>query len=65
MKEKISENSEIDEYIISKGKVDGKKNIKVLYPKSDSNSFHSGFPFEADFEIVEDELIQAKKVKLR
>ena len=63
MKEKISEDSEIDEYIISKEKVHRKKTIKVLYLKSDSNSFHSGFPFEADFEIMEDDLIQAQKIE--
>ena len=60
MKEKISEDSEKDEYIISKGKVKGKKTIKVLYLKSDSISFHSGFPFEAEFEIMEDDLVQAQ-----
>ena len=63
MKEKIAEDTEIDEYIISKGKVDGKKTIKVLYLKSDSNSFHSSFPFEADFVIMEDDLIQAQKIE--
>ena len=63
MKQKISEDSEIDEYIISKGKADGKKTIKVLYLKSDSDSFHSGFPFEADFNIMEDDLIQAQKIE--
>ena len=63
LKEKISEDSEMDEYIISMGKVDGKKTIKVMYLKSDSNSFHSGFPFEADFEIMEDDLVQAQKIE--
>ena len=63
LKEKIAEDTEIDEYIISKGKVQGKKTIKVLYLKSDSNSFHSGFPFEADFEIMEDDLLQAQKIE--
>ena len=43
LKEKIAEDTEIDEYIISKGKVKGKKSIKVLYLKSDSNSYHCGF----------------------
>ena len=61
--EKISEDSEMDEYTISKGKADGKKTIKVLYLKSDSSSFHSSFPFEADFEIMEDDLIQAQKIE--
>ena len=63
LKEKIAEDTEIDEYIISKGKVNGKKTIKVLYLKSDSNIFHSGFPFEADFKIMEDDLIQAQKIE--
>ena len=62
LKEKIAEDSEIDEYILSKGKVNGKKTIKVLYLKSDSKSFHTGFPYEADFEIMEDDLIQAQKI---
>ena len=64
MKEKIAEDTKIDEYIISKGKVKGKKSIKVLYLKSDSNSYHCGFPFEADFEIMEDDLIQAQKIEV-
>ena len=38
LKEKIAEDTEIDEYIISKGKVKGKKSIKVLYLKSDSTN---------------------------
>ena len=62
LKEKLSEDTEIDEYILSKGKVNGKKTIKVLYLKSDSKIFHTGFPFEADFEIMEDDLIQAQKI---
>ena len=62
MKEKISEDSEIDEFIVSKGKVNGKKTIKTLYLKSDSNSFHSGFPYVADFDIMEDDLALAKKI---
>ena len=62
LKEKISEDSEIDEYIVSKGKVNGKKTIKELYLKSDSNSFHSGFPYVADFDIMEDDLVLAKKI---
>ena len=65
LKEKISEDSEMDEYITSKGKVQGKKTIKVLYLKSDSNCFHNGFPFEADFEIMQDDLVQAQNLKLR
>ena len=62
LKEKISEDSEIDEFIVSKGKVNGKKTIKELYLKSDSNSFHSGFPYVADFDIMEDDLVLAKKI---
>ena len=62
-KQKISKDSEIDEYNISKGKVKGNETIKVLYLKSDSNSFHSGLTFEADFEIMEDDLIQAQKIE--
>ena len=62
LKEKISEDSEIDEFIVSKGKVNGKKTIKTLYLKSDSNSFHSGFPYVADFDIMEDDLVLAKKI---
>ena len=56
------EDTEKDEYIISKGKVKGKKSIKVLYLKSDSNSYHFDFPPEADFEIMEDDLTQAQKI---
>ena len=44
LKEKMAEDTEIDEYIISKGKDKGKKSIKVLYLKSDSSSY----PQEAD-----------------
>ena len=62
LKEKIAEDSEIDEYILSKGKVNGKKTIKVLYLKSDCKSFHTGFPYEADFYIMEDDLVLAKKI---
>ena len=62
MKEKISEDPEIDEFIVSRGKVDGKKTIKTLYLKSDSNSFHTGFPYVADFDIMEDDLVLAKKI---
>ena len=58
LKEKMAEDTEIDEYIISKGKDKGKKSIKVLYLKSDSNSY----PQEADFESIEDDLRQAKKI---
>ena len=43
LKERISEDSEIDEFIVSKGKLNGKKTIKALHLKSDSNSFHTGF----------------------
>ena len=62
LKEKMVEDTEKDEYIISKGKVKGKKSLKVLYPKSDSNSYHYDFPQEADFEIMEDDLTQAQKI---
>ena len=62
LKEKISEDSEIDEFIVSKGKLNGKKTIKALYLKSDSNSFHTGFPYVADFYIMEDDLVVAKKI---
>ena len=43
LKEKISEDSEIDEFIVSKGKLNGKKTIKTLYLKSDSISFQLVF----------------------
>ena len=33
LKEKMAEDTEKDEYIISKGKVKGKKSLKVLYLK--------------------------------
>ena len=62
MKEKISEDSEIDGFIVSKGKLNGKKTIKTLYLKSDSNSFHTGFPYVAHFDIMEDNLVVAKKI---
>ena len=62
LKEKISEESEIDEFIVSKGKVNGKKTIKALYLKSDSNSFRTGFPYVADFDVMEDDLVLAKKI---
>ena len=62
LKEKISEDSEIDEFIVSKGKVNGKQTIKSLYLKSDSNSFDSGFPYVADFDIMENDLVLAKKI---
>ena len=52
LKEKMVEDAEKDEYIISKGKVKGKKSLKVLYLKSDSISYHYDFPREADFEII-------------
>ena len=63
LKEKMAEDTEKDEYIISKGKVKGKKSIKVLYLKSESNSYHYDFPQDADFEIMEDDLIQAQKIE--
>ena len=62
LKEKISKDSEIDEFIVSKGKVNGKKAIKALYLKSDSNSFHTGFPYVADFDVMGDDLVVAKKI---
>ena len=62
LKEKISRDSEIDEFIVSKGKLNGKKTIKTLYLKSDSNSFHTGFPYVADFYLMEDDLVVAKKI---
>ena len=62
MKEKISEDSEIDEFIVSKGKINGKKTIKTIYLKSDSNSCHTGFPYVADFDIMEDDLEVAKRI---
>ena len=43
LKEKISEDSEIDEFIVSKGKLNGKKTINTLYLKSDSISFQLVF----------------------
>ena len=63
LKEKIAVDTEKDESIISKGKVSGKQSIKVSYLKSDSNSYHCGFPYEADFEIMEDDLILAQKIE--
>ena len=62
LKEKMAEDTEIDEYIISKGKVKGKKSLKVLYLKLDSISYHYDFPQEADSEIMEDDLTQAQKI---
>ena len=60
LKQKIINNTvEGDEYILSKGK-DGKKFIKVMYLKTDSN-LYSGYPEEADFENAEDNLAQAVK----
>ena len=61
LKEKMAEDTEKDECIISKGKVKGKKGIKVLYLKSESNSYHYDFPQDADFEVMEDDLIHAQK----
>ena len=62
LKERISEDSEIDELIVSKGKLNGKKTIKILYLKSESISFQTGFTFVADFDIMEDDLVVAKKI---
>ena len=62
LKEKISADSEIDEFIVSKGKINGKKTIKTLYLKSDSISFQTGFPYVADFDIMEDDTVLAKKM---
>ena len=58
LKEKMSEDTEMNEYIISKGNDKGKKTIKVLYLESDSNSY----PQETDFESFKDEPTQAKKI---
>ena len=62
LKEKMVEDTEKDEYIISKGKFKGKKSIKVLYLKSDSINYQHDFPQEADFENIEDDLTQAQKI---
>ena len=62
LKENISEDSEIDEFIVSKGKINGKKTIKTLYLKSDSISFQTRFLYLADFDIMEDDLVVAKKI---
>ena len=56
------EGTEKDEYIISKGKVKGKKSLKVMYLKSDSINYQHDFPQEADFENIEDNLTQAQKI---
>ena len=44
LKEKMVEDTEKDECIISKGKVKGKKSLKVLYLKSDSINYQHDFP---------------------
>ena len=62
LKEKISEDSEIDEFIVSKEKINGKKSIKSFHLKSDSISFQTGFPSVADFDIMEDDIVLAKKI---
>ena len=62
LKEKMADDTEKDEYIISKGKVKGKKSLKVMYLKSDSINYQHDFPQEADFEIMEDDLTQAQKI---
>ena len=48
LKEKMPEDTEMNEYIISKGNDKGKKTIKVLYLESDSNSY----PQVTDFESI-------------
>ena len=62
LEEKMAEDTEKDEYIISKGKVKGKKSLKVMYLESDSINYQHDFPQEADFEIMEDDLTQAQKI---
>ena len=59
LKENMTEDTEMDEYIISKGNDKGKKTIKVLYLESDSNSY----PQETDFESIKDDLTQAQKIE--
>ena len=65
LKQKIvNDQADGDEYIISKGKVEGKKFIKVMYMKTDSNLYNdNNYPQEADFENAEDDLSQAVKLK--
>ena len=62
LKEKMAEDTEKDEYIISTGKVKGKKCLKVMYLKSHSINYQHDFPQEADFEHIEDDLTQAQKI---
>ena len=58
----MAEDTKIDEYIISKGKVKEKKSSKVMYLKSDSINYQHDFPQEADFENIEDDLTQAQNI---
>ena len=58
LKEKMTEDTGMNEYIISKGNDKGKKTIKLLYLESDSNSY----PQEADFEGIKYDPTQAKKM---
>ena len=62
LKAKMAEDTEKDKYIISKGKVKGKKSLKVMYLKSDNINYQHDFPQEADFENIEDDLTQAPKI---
>ena len=45
-----------------KGKVKGKKSLKVMYLKSDSINYEQDFPQEADLENIEADLTQAQKI---
>ena len=62
LKEKMAEDTDKDEYIISKGKVKGNKSLKVMYLTSDGINYQHGFPQGADFENIEDDLTQAQKI---
>ena len=62
LKEKMIEDKEKNEYIISKGTVKGKKSLKVMYLNSDSINYQRDSPQEADFENIEDDLTQAQKI---
>ena len=58
----VNNQADCDEYIISKGKVEGKNFIKIMYMKTDSNLYNNDkYPQEADFENAEDDLSQAVK----
>ena len=62
LKEKMVAEAEKDEYIISKGIVEGKKSLKVMYLKSDSINFQHDSPQKEDFENIEDDLTEAQKI---